>query len=252
MAEELHNAAPGEKPEIETAAEPRAADKNAPLETLEKGGHTGPAKLMLLVDALLKTPEAIIDSIKEAKFNKNLFAFMMIAVLCHIVYGLIVGSFSGNAQWIASPIKIIAGTALSALLCYPSLYIFASLSGANITPGQVFSLLVSAFALVAILLIGFAPVAFIFTFSIKSIHFMGMIHLLCWSISIYFGIRYIRTGIKRMQGENNNLIITWSVILILTMLQMTATLRPILGESDKILTSEKSFFVEHWVNSLTY
>ncbi|MDM8557532.1 hypothetical protein [Candidatus Parabeggiatoa sp. HSG14] len=209
------------------------------------------ASTMQLVDALLKSPESVINQIKAGQSKKTFFILLGVFVFCHVIYGLIVGSFSGDVQWYAAPIKIVGGTILSALLCYPSLYIFGCLSGANITPGQILSLLAGGLTLTSILLLGFAPVAFIFTFSIKTIAFMGVIHTLIWAVSIYFGLRYIVMGLTRMDGrKDNNLITTWCVILILTMLQMTTTLRPIIGESDTLLTHEKRFFVEHWLNVL--
>ncbi len=207
--------------------------------------------MMQVVDALLKTPESIVNQIKAGQFKQTVFILLLIFILCHAVYGLIVGSFSGNAQWFAAPLKILGGAILSALLCYPSFYIFACLSGANATPSQILALLVGGLALTSILLLGFAPVAFIFTFSIKTLGFMGLIHLLIWSISIYFGLRYIMTGLLHLEGhKDNGFIKVWSIILILTLLQMTTTLRPILGESDTFLTQEKRFFIEHWIKEL--
>jgi hypothetical protein len=206
---------------------------------------------MQIVDALLKSPESVVNQIKSGHFKKTFFILLWLFVLCHAIYGLIVGSFSGDVQWFAAPIKIVGGVTLSALLCYPSLYIFGCLSGANITPSQALSLLFGGLTLTSILLLGFAPVAFIFTFSIKTVSFMGIVHLLIAAISIYFGLRYIVMGLTRMESrQDSKIITTWCVILILTMLQMTTTLRPIIGESDVLLTHEKRFFVEHWLNVL--
>jgi len=217
----------------------------------EKEGHHLPefASATQLVEALLKAPESVIDQVKAGQFRKALFMLLAISIGCHTVYGIIVGSFSGNVQWFAAPLKIVMGAGLSALLCYPSLYIFACLSGAKINFSQAFSLLIGGITLTSILLLGFAPVAFIFTFSTQKVFFMGVIHLLIWFISIYFGIRYITMGLVRLEGRKNNLFTTWSIILVLTMLQMTTTLRPILGESDTLLTSEKRFFMVHWYSS---
>jgi len=33
-------------------------------------------------------------------------------------------------------------------------------------------------------------------------------------------------------------------------LQLTTTLRPILGRSDDLLTNEKKFFLEHWSDTM--
>ena len=38
----------------------------------------------------------------------------------------------------------------------------------------------------------------------------------------------------------------WCLMFVLVCVQMTTTLRPLLGTSDRLLTYEKKFFVEHW------
>ncbi len=220
-----------------------------PLEqemVIELDEDASPAQI---IDILLKNPEVLIRQIMSNQAGRNILILAAIAVGCHLIYGLIVGSFSGDSQWYAAPMKIIFGTAISALLCFPSLYIFACLSGASISPTQALAMVSSGLTLTAILLLGFAPVAFVFTFSIKTLFFMGAVHLLVWGISIYFGLRYIYQGLKSMSCKNNDLIKVWGVILIITMLQMTTTLRPIIGTSDQILTAEKRSFVEHWFDN---
>ena len=38
----------------------------------------------------------------------------------------------------------------------------------------------------------------------------------------------------------------WSAVFLLVTLQMTTSLRPILGRSETRLTQEKKFFLQHW------
>lgn len=40
--------------------------------------------------------------------------------------------------------------------------------------------------------------------------------------------------------------VIWSVVFLLVTLQMTTSLRPILGRSNVRLTQEKKFFLQHW------
>jgi hypothetical protein len=42
----------------------------------------------------------------------------------------------------------------------------------------------------------------------------------------------------------------WSGIFLLVTLQMTTSLRPIIGRSDDFLTSEKKFFLQHWGDTM--
>jgi hypothetical protein len=40
------------------------------------------------------------------------------------------------------------------------------------------------------------------------------------------------------------------IIFLLVMLQMTTTLRPIVGTAETFLPTEKKFFLNHWAQSL--
>ena len=207
-------------------------------------------QLMHLVDALLKNPDTIYQQIEHNDFDRHLAKLLLIFTVCIVFYGSIVGSFSGHIQWFAAPLKIFFGTCLTGILCFPSLYILSCISGVDLRPVQLTGLLISSLALTSILLLGFAPIAFIFTFSIKTLPFMGMIHLAIWCISLYFGLRFLNNGLTKMGSSNDVMIKAWATILLVTLLQMSTSLRPILGESDSLLTAEKMFFLEHWTESL--
>jgi hypothetical protein len=117
----------------------------------------------LLIEALLKSPGRIIHELQNNWRATLATWLLLLALLGAAAYGVVVGSFSGGAQlWIA-PVKISMGTLLSILICLPSLYIFACLSGIDARLRAVAGVLFAAVALSALLLIGFAPVAWIFS-----------------------------------------------------------------------------------------
>jgi hypothetical protein len=132
------------------------------------------------------------------------------------------------------------------LLCFPSLFIFSCLSGAEISLSQTASLLVGGLTLTAVLLIGFLPVVFIFACSTHSVAFMGFIHLLIWIASFVIGIRFLQRGIGLFTEKRSNILVVWCVVLLLTMTQMSTTLRPLVGTSPDFITMEKKFFLAHW------
>ncbi len=106
-------------------------------------------------------------------------------------------------MWIA-PAKLALGTILSILICLPSLYIFACLSGIDVRLRTVSGVLFAAICLGALLLIGFAPVAWIFSQSTDSVAFMAALHLILWAIGIIFGLRLIdshESFVRRFRTE---------------------------------------------------
>jgi len=161
------------------------------------------------------------------------------------------GAQSGGAQlWIA-PAKLGLGTLLSVLICLPSLYIFLCLGGIDAQLRNVCGALFAAVCLTSILLIGFAPVAWIFSQSTDSIAFMGALHLLFWVIGIRFGLRLIDATGRFLGARGKGHLRIWSFIFIMVCFQMTTTLRPIIAPSKTFLPTEKKFFLAHWFDSIS-
>ena len=110
--------------------------------------------------------------------------------------------------------------------------------------------LFAAVGLGALLLIGFAPVAWIFSQSTDSVAFMAALHIGLWAIGIMFGLRLLEAMGHLLGGSARNHLKFWGVIFIVVCLQMMTTLRPIVGTSEHFLPSEKKFFLAHWAETL--
>ena len=201
------------------------------------------------VEALLRQPRRVVYWARQAGVGKLTGTLFLIALLCSLLYGVVVGSFSLKEQLWASPVKIAAGLFISAFICLPSLYIFACLSGARVRVSEVCGLVAGLLALMTILLVGFAPVAWIFSQSTQSLPAMGALHLTFWAIATYFGVRFLQNGFSHLGGRSAGLRI-WTVIFILVMIQMTTALRPLVGRSESFLPGEKKFFLDHWRENL--
>lgn len=193
------------------------------------------------IEALLRQPGA----------GKIIAGMLFVAILCSAIYGVIIGSFSGGDQWWAAPVKVTCGLLISALICLPSLYIFTSLSGAQARLAEIFGLVVGLLMLMNILLIGFAPVAWLFSESTSHVAWMGFLHLLFWGISTAFGLRFLQAGFAQAKARSNSGLNTWAIIFVLVVLQMTTALRPIVGPTQEtFLPKEKVFFLTHWFKCL--
>lgn len=200
------------------------------------------------VEAMLRQPRRVLYHLQSGGAGRVIGFLSLVAIVCAGIYGLVVGSFSGGTQYWAAPLKIVLGLAVSGLICLPSLYIFACLSGAKTRLAEVAGLVAGAVALMSVLLIGFAPVAWVFSQSTNSLVGMGALHLLFWVVAIYFGLRFVSAGFEH-RGAHAGGINVWMIIFLVVMLQMTTALRPILGTSDTFLPKEKRFFLQHWVQN---
>ncbi|MEM7147605.1 MAG: hypothetical protein AAF591_21000 [Verrucomicrobiota bacterium] len=143
--------------------------------TMEPMGEA--ASFMPTVESMLKKPGRVLHTIREGKSLPLFWHLLVAAVGCLVVFGLVVGSFSFGEQMWAAPVKIVGGVLLSALICLPSLYIFSCLTGLDVRAKDVAMVLAAMLCLVGLLLVGFAPVVWIFSQSTTSVVFMGFLAL---------------------------------------------------------------------------
>jgi len=183
-----------------------------------------------LFEDLLKSPLKLIEQIRENKTPRAVIAqLLIISLIGFLVFGVTLGSFSFHEQLWAAPLKIFIGITASTLICLPSLYVFAALTGTTLGLREIAQGMAGVLALIASLLLGFTPVLWVFSQSTKSESFFGFLVLLKQSGTT-------KTAPLRI----------WIGIFLLVTLQMSTTLRPIIGHSDQLFTSEKRFFLEHW------
>ena len=198
------------------------------------------------IDAILRHPRRVMFQLRQPGAGRLVGSLFSAAVVCCLLYGLVAGTFSGGTQLWVAPVKIALGLALAALICFPSLYIFTCLSGSQARLVEIAGLLAGLLLLMTVLLIGFAPVAWIFSQSTDSLAWMGALHLSFWFIATIFGLRFLEAGFSQSNARSLAGFHTWVVIFLLVAVQMTTALRPILGRSDRFLPKEKKFFVVHW------
>ena len=228
--------------------QPTPDSGNPPLPVPPSLAHD--ASLGVILDTLLKRPLVLIHALCDPTPSRHWLLLALVAVPAFALYGLFVGTFSGGTQLLAASVKVGIGTLLSALICFPSLYIFACLTGAEVSLRGLAGVLFAALALTGLLLLGFAPVAWVFSQSTESVAFIGTLHLLFWSVGIWFGLRLFTHMTNVLRVLERMHLKAWMGIFLLVCLQMTTALRPILGSSEHWLPKEKKFFLTHWRENL--
>jgi hypothetical protein len=198
-----------------------------------------------LFESLLRRPHALVVLLIEGN-HRATGKFAAVAVAAFLLFGLVLGCFARHEQLWAAPVKTTAGLFFAALICFPSLYIFATLAGARIAIGRLAACLAGALALAGLLLLGFAPAVWIFAESTDSFGFMGFLGIASWIIALLFALRFLKAAVFATGGAQKGPLAVWSIVFLLVTLQMTTSLRPILGRSEQFLTQEKKFFLQHW------
>ena len=203
-----------------------------------------------VLQTLLKHPGRIIHELQQNRAAALPIWLLILGIGGMALYGVVVGTLSGGTQMLIAPAKLALGTLLAMLICLPSLYIFSCLDGIEARISTITGILFAAVCLMALLLIGFAPVSWIFSQSTDSVALMGALHLLFWLIGVSFGLRLLAAAGAHLGNGRSRHLKIWSIIFVLVCLQMTTTLRPIIGKSDRFLPGEKKFFLTHWFDTL--
>lgn len=196
--------------------------------------------------ALLKQPQALAERF-QVHSSGGLWLRLGLLVLGSVaLFGLVMGNFSMGTQLWATPLKLLLGITFSALICFPSLFIFGSLAGAQLHLRPLVLGLLGFLALHGLLLLGFAPVLWVFTRSTESVTFIGALTLAIWLLSTGLAYGFLRTFFAGAGAKNPAMLKLWFAIFLLVALQMSTALRPLLAPSDALFTSEKKFFLHHW------
>jgi hypothetical protein len=200
-----------------------------------------------LFEGLLKSPLNLIEEIRESKTPGAVIGkLLLLSLLGFLIFGVTLGSFSFHEQLWAAPLKTFLGIALSTLICLPSLYIFSALTGTTLGMKEMAQGMAGALALIATLLLGFTPVLWVFSQSTDSEGFFGFLVLATWLIALFFGTGFLLKMLTQTGTSKTAPLRIWIGIFLLVTLQMSTTLRPLIGRSDTFFTTEKRFFLEHW------
>ncbi len=236
-------------PPVASAPPVCALNPNDPgSDPAERAPIRGP---LAAVAAILRQPRRVMHQLHQPSSGNLALVLLLIVAGCSLVYGGVVGTFSGGAQiWVAA-LKTMLVLLASALICLPSLYVFACLSGADVRLGELTGLLAGELALVAVLLIGFAPVAWVFGRSTESVAAMGALHLVFGLVATGFGLRFLASAFRNLNARSKGGLRLWMVIWVTVMLQMTTALRPIVSPAaGTFLPETKQFFLQHWIECL--
>ena len=205
----------------------------------------GPCHPFAVVETLLKQPGRILFELRGNRAATVCAGLCLVGAVCLAIYGIVAGSLTGGEQLLFAPVKILLGSILCAVICLPSLFIFLCLGGADVKLRSVAGELLASVALTSLLLLGFAPVAWVFSQSTDSVALIAVLHLIFWAIALCFGLRIIG---RRSAGRSSRI---WIAIYVVVCLQMMTALRPILGRSTTVFPSEKKFFLTHMMETLT-
>jgi len=205
-----------------------------------------------IVGALLKSPQKVTDAIVgQHDIAKSSIQLLLAGIACHAVFGLAIGLYGGTSVAPMAVVKIPLVALCSLLICFPSLYVFTCVAGSPLTLSQAFMLGSSCLAMTGLILVGLAPVAWLFAVSTENISFVVMLALMIWLVSAMFTARYVGRMRETQAFQHQAGIKIWFIILTVVTMQMATYMRPILVKPDNgWWTSNKMFFLSHFGSTL--
>lgn len=215
---------------------PLLAGEDAPLPS------SGP---LAVVEGLLKLPANVMHEVRRGPGMPWRLTVVVVATM--LVTGLCLAAFSGGLQFLMVPLKLALGMLVCALICLPSLYIFSALSGGGrVSLRETWGALLLGISLTGVLLVGFAPVSWVFSQATDSAGVIGGLHLFFFLLSAFFGLRLTRRALSARVGRPVPALGLWSIVFLLVVVQMSTTLRPLAGPFEGFALAPKQFFLEHW------
>jgi hypothetical protein len=202
---------------------------------------------------LLKSPQSFARLVAQDHFDLRASLVLLATAFgfCAL-YGLATGFFAGgNSLWqaaIKTPLILMGSVAL----CAPSLYVLVGLSGTHLNVRQTTALVAGVTCLTSLLMVGFAPVTWLFGVSTSNVQFMVLLHLLVWGAGLGCGLRLLGIAVPGGLRENKTLL-AWAGIFLFVCAQMLTHFRPVLGVAlhGRFREPEKRFFFQHFSASMS-
>lgn len=206
------------------------------------------------VISLLRDRQEFLTEIHQGvKLNHKITALLMSSSCCFAIYGGIIGAFHSPLQVLSSAIKLPALYLITLLVCLPALYILNVTFGAKQTLTQHFTYLLAAVAVIAMLLLGFAPVALFFLITVNDYQFFLLLNVVIFALTGIIGVSFLYQVMKPIDTDDlsqsvkvrTNILRFWLGLYGLVGSQLGWTLRPFFGTTGQFelfRPREGSFF----------
>jgi hypothetical protein len=179
--------------------------------------------------------------LQEISQNVQLYQKINSLLICSsiffAIYGGIIGASSSWQQALASMVKLPALYLMTLMICLPTLYFFNVFFGSRKPFGQYVALLLSAMAVISVLLFSFAPITLLFmTTTTNNYQFFKLLNVIIFSLTGFLGIKFFYEAMQAFsenelvgQETREKILQLWLILYGLVGCQLGWTLRPFFG-----------------------
>jgi hypothetical protein len=215
-------------------------------------------KYFSVVMYLLRERQQFLEDIREGvKLKSKIFGLLIASTVFFAIYGAILGASSTWMQSLVSAVKLPALYLLTLIICFPTLYFFNVMFGSKRTFEQYLTLLMTAMALISVLLFGFAPVSLFFLISSTNYTFFLLLNVAIMAVTGFLGVSFIYQGMHFLSEQDAegkdiriNILRFWLGLYGFVGSQLAWTLRPFLGSPGMAFqlfrNRESNFYLSVW------
>lgn len=215
-------------------------------------------KYFSVVMYLLRERQQFLEEIREGvKLKSKIFGLLISSTVFFSIYGAILGASSTWMQCLVSAIKLPALYLLTLIICFPTLYFFNVMFGSKRTFEQYLALLMTAMAMISILMFGFAPVSLFFLLSSNNYNFFLLLNVAIMAITGFLGISFFYQGMHFLSEQDAegkdmrlNILRFWLGLYAFVGSQLGWTLRPFFGSPGMpfqlFRSRESNFYMSLW------
>ncbi|WP_333144893.1 actin-binding WH2 domain-containing protein [Microcoleus sp. B13-B6] len=215
-------------------------------------------KYFSVVMYLLRERQQFLEEIRQGvKLKSKIFGLLISSTVFFAIYGAILGASSTWMQCLVSAIKLPALYLLTLIICFPTLYFFNVMFGSKRTFEQYLTLLMTAMAMISVLLFGFAPVSLFFLLSSTNYNFFLVLNVAIMAITGFLGVSFIYQGMHFLSEQDAegkdirlNILRFWLGLYAFVGTQLGWTLRPFFGSSGMAFqlfrNRESNFYMSLW------
>jgi hypothetical protein len=190
------------------------------------------------LNTVLRRRQDLFSAILDGSIGESFLLMLIVFSLIVIgVYGFVIGTFVDDfSVWLRDSQSLIVTIVASFILCIPSLYIFSALRGSDITVRQLLGVSVVGLATLALVLLGFLPVAWFFTWVSDAVEFVRIMNSVIIGIAIIMHIVVIAKGLSaayaraKTQGagarEGLEILGLWAIVYAVVTVQMAMQMEP--------------------------
>ena len=178
------------------------------------------------------------------------FLALVSAVGCAL-FGFAIGSFVDLKVAALDAAKMVGIAAFSFVLCFPTLYVFATISGSKLSAARLAVLGLVCTATLGSLLAALAPILWLFSVSTEKVAFIVFLSCFLAALSLVFVARPVAAAAEKGIVVNKVGLHLWLVVFAVVALQTVTLVRPLLAPIGTPRMPEgKCFFLMHFGDSV--